>query len=52
MNQKLQGQIRTALAALAGIAVTIGWIDAELAAGIVGGGMLLITSLLSWKSKK
>jgi len=52
MDQKLQGQIRTAIAALAGVAVTIGWIDAELAAGIVGAGMFLITSLWSWKSKK
>lgn len=52
MDQKIQGQIRTALAALAGIAVYKGTISAEAAAYIVGAGMLAITSLWSWKSKK
>lgn len=52
MDQKLQGQIRTALAALAGVAITLGWTDEETAGTITGIGMLLITSLWSWKSKK
>lgn len=52
MDQKIQGQIRTALAALAGVAVTLGWTSAETAGTITGIGMLLITSLWSWKSKK
>jgi hypothetical protein len=52
MDQKLQGQIRTALAALAGVAITLGWTDAETAGTIVGIGTLLLTSLWSWKSKK
>jgi len=52
MDQKLQGQIRTLLAALAGIAVTLGWTDEQLAGTVIGIGMLLITSLWSWKSKK
>lgn len=52
MDQKIQGQIRTALAALAGIAVSVGWIDAELAGTIVGIGLFVTTSLWSWLSKK
>ena len=52
MDQKVQGQIRTALAALAGIAVYKGWIDTETAAWAVGVGLFSITSLWSWLSKK
>lgn len=52
MDQKLQGQIRTLLAALAGISATLGWTSAEQSGIIVGAGMLLVTSLWSWKSKK
>lgn len=52
MDQKLQGQIRAALAAIAGIAVTLGWVDAETAGWIVGVGLYAIVSLWSWKSKK
>ncbi len=52
MDQKLQGQIRTLLAALAGISATLGWTSTAQSGIIVGAGMLLVTSLWSWKSKK
>jgi len=52
MDQKLQGQIRTVLAGIAGIAVTLGWTDAQTAGYIVGVGLFLTTSLWSWLSKK
>lgn len=47
----LQGQIRTILAGIAGMAVAKGYIDAEMAGYAVGLGLYVITALWSWKSK-
>jgi hypothetical protein len=52
MNPVLQGQIRAFLAAASGIAISMGWMDDEVAGIIVGGGMYVITAFWSYLSKK
>lgn len=51
MNQKLMGQIRTILAALAGMAFAFGWIDQATADWLVGVGMFFFAAWWSWTSK-
>lgn len=52
MDQKVQGQLRAAIAAIAGIAIYKGYITEEAAGWVIGIGMYCITSLWSWISKK
>lgn len=51
MNQKMKGQIRTILAALAGMAFAFGWIDQAAADWLTGVGMFIFAAWWSWTSK-
>lgn len=51
MSQELQGQIRTAIAFIGGIAVSKGWIDSETASAAVGIIVTVIAAIWSWRSK-
>ena len=52
MSQEVQGQIRTILAFIGGVAVSRGWIDSETMLGIVGGVTAIVAAVWSWRSKK
>lgn len=52
MNDKLNGQVRAALTAIAGILVSVGWANESVATGIVSVGMYVVAAVWSWQSKK
>lgn len=52
MSQELQGQIRTAIAFIGGLAVSKGWIDEETMAAVAGITVTVIAAIWSWKSKE
>lgn len=51
MSQELQGQIRTIIAFLGGLAVNKGWIDEQTMLALAGAVVTIIASVWSWKSK-